>query len=197
MQDGSTDLRSDRAVLIAAAVLALACGSYGAYCGLLIWSGNFHTVAEGRLYRSAELTRDEFATTIEAHHVRAVLNLRGAHPEDRWYQDEVAATGAHGADHYDIAISAREPVPEGKIEAILAVLRTAPKPLLVHCRSGADRTGFVSALYRYAIEGESAGEAARELSVWYGHFPYLTSTTVAMDESASAYFRAHPHASSE
>ena len=78
-----------------------------------------------------------------------------------------------------------------KIEKIFAVLRDAPKANFVHCRSGADRAGFVSALYRYAIEGQSAEVAARELSLRYGHFPYLTSKSGAMDESARAYFSSH------
>ena len=83
---------------------------------------------------------------IDAHRIRTVLNLRGPNPTDGWYQDEVATTRAHGAALYDVGISAQEPVAPEKIEKILAVLRDAPKPILVHCRSGSDRAGFVSAL---------------------------------------------------
>lgn len=178
-------------LLTAAATVGIACGSYAAYCGLLIWSGNHHTVAEGQLYRSAQLNGSEFGEEIDAHYIRTVLNLRGPNPTDSWYQEEVAATRAHGAVHYEVGISAREPVAPEKVEQILAVLRDAPKPILVHCKSGADRTGFVAALYRYAIEGQSAKIAAHELSLRYGHFPYLTSKSWAMDESADAYFASH------
>lgn len=128
------------------AALGITCGSYAAYCGLLIWSGNHHTVAEGQLYSSAQLSGQEFGEEIDAHHIRTVLNLRGPNPTDGWYQEEVAATRAPGAAHYDVGISAQEAVAPEKIEKILAVLRDAPKPILVHCRSGVDRAGFVSAV---------------------------------------------------
>ena len=184
-------MRIGKLLLTAVAALGVTCASYAAYCGLLIWSGNHHTVAEGQLYRSAQLSGQELGEEIDAHRIRTVLNLRGPNPTDGWYQDEVAATRAHGAALYDVGISAQEPVAPEKIEKILAVLRDAPKPILVHCRSGADRAGFASALYRYAIEGQSAEVAVRELSLRYGHFPYLTSKSGAMDESASAYFSSH------
>jgi protein tyrosine phosphatase (PTP) superfamily phosphohydrolase (DUF442 family) len=130
-------MRIGKLLLTAVAAVGVTCGSYAAYCGLLIWSGNHHTVAEGQLYRSAQLSGQELGEEIDAHRIRTVLNLRGPNPTDGWYQDEVAATRAHGAALYDVGISAQEPVAPEKIEKILAVLRDAPKPILVHCRSGA------------------------------------------------------------
>ena len=53
--------------------------------------------------------------------------------------------------------------------------------------SGADRAGLVAALYSYAIDGKSAEAAAGQLSLLYGDFPYLTSGTIAMDESFWRY----------
>jgi protein tyrosine/serine phosphatase len=47
----------------------------------------------------------------------------------------------------------------------LAMLRQAPKPLWIHCPSGADRTGLVAALYLFAIEGQRAQAAAQQLSL--------------------------------
>lgn len=184
-------MRVRKAFLIAVTAVVVAAASYASYCGVLIWSGNFHSVEEGQLYRSAQLSKAEIAREIDAHHIRSVLNLRGPNPNDQWYQDEVAATHEHGAALYDVGISAQEAVAPEKIEKILTILRDAPKPILVHCRAGADRTGLVSALYRYAIQGQSAETAEHELSLRYGHFPYLTSKSGAMDDSASAYFLSH------
>jgi protein tyrosine/serine phosphatase len=174
-----------------AGVIGMTCASYAAYCGILIWRGNIHVVEDGQFYRSAQLSRQEFANEIEAYHIRSVLNLRGANPGQSWYEDELAVTRAHDASHYDVGISAEDTVPGDKIEQIIAVLRHAPKPLLVHCRSGADRTGLVAALYRYVILWQSAATAEQELALRYGHFPYLTSKTGAMDQSARAYFDLH------
>lgn len=93
--------------------------------------------------------------------------------------------------HYDYPISAKRFVTAKQVAQILDIVRRAPKPLLVHCMSGADRAGLVSALYEYAIAGESAAEADDQLSLAYGHFPYLTSRSGAMDDSFWAFVRAH------
>lgn len=139
------------------------------------------------MYRSAQLNKNEFAEEIDDHHIRSILNLRGPSPGSPWYDDELAAAREHGVVHYDLGISANHMVTPETINQILAILRTSPKPILIHCQSGADRTGLVSALYRYAIQGQSPAEAETELSLLYGHFPYLTSRTSAMDTSFNTY----------
>jgi protein tyrosine phosphatase (PTP) superfamily phosphohydrolase (DUF442 family) len=163
------------------------CVTYAAYCGILAASGNFHTVKAGQLYRSAQLDKTEFGKVIESYHIKSVLNLRGSNPESAWYKDELTAMREHAVDHYDVGISAHQPPTADQMAQILTILRTAPKPLLIHCKAGSDRTGLVAALYRYAIEGEPAEQAASELSLRFGHFPYLVSKTGAMDDSFSTY----------
>jgi hypothetical protein len=59
----------------------------------------------------------------------------------------------------------------------------AEPALLVHCRNGADRSGLVSAIYLAEIQGVAVDEAIGQLSLYYGHFPWLISETGAMDES--------------
>ena len=88
-----------------------------------------------------------------------------------------------------LRISAQKPVAPEKIE--LAVLCDAQKPILVHFESGADRTGCVATLYRYAMAGENAEPAACKLSLCHGHFPYLTSKSTMMNESARIYSASH------
>ena len=172
-----------RSLKIAALGLGLTGGSIGTYWGVLQYQGNLHAVGGGTLYRSAQLSKAEFAAAAQRYGIKSVLNLRGGHPGQAWYDDEIAAAGALGLAHYDIALSAKRVVGPEQITEILDVLRRAPKPLLVHCRSGSDRSGLVAALYRFAEAGATAEEAAGELSLLYGHFPYLTSRSGAMDES--------------
>ena len=163
------------------------CATYAAYCGILAASGNFHPVEAGQLYRSAQLDKAEFGKVIESYHIRSVLNLRGPNPESAWYKDELAAMREHAVDHYDVGISAHQPPTPEQMARILVILRSAAKPLLIHCQAGSDRTGLVAALYRYAVAGEPAEQAVSELSLRFGHFPYLTSKTGAMDDSFSTY----------
>lgn len=169
-------------------------GSAGFYVYLRL-NGNIHVVEDGVVYRSGQLTGGELEQTIAAHGIRSVLNLRGANPGQPWYDDELAAAQARGAVHYDYRLSARRPVTAAQAEEILQLIRHAPKPILVHCKTGADRTGLVSALYQFS-RGLPASEAERELSLRFGHFPWLGSRSVAMDDSLHAYLEyaaAHRH----
>jgi protein tyrosine/serine phosphatase len=179
--------KTKRIFLSLALIVGLSCVSYAAYCGILIKAGNFHAVDNGLFYRSAQPDQDTLADDIGDHHIKSILNLRGANPGIAWYDNELAVAQKYNVAHYDVGISAEHPVAPEKIEQILNVLRDAPKPILVHCQSGSDRAGFVSALYLYAIAHRSADIAARQLSLWYGHFPYLISKTDAMDASFAQY----------
>jgi uncharacterized protein (TIGR01244 family) len=73
-------------------------------------------------------------------------------------------------------------------EALLRVaeiLREAPAPILIHCKSGADRAGFLSALYRIVVEGHDVRDAASELTLRHLHF--VRSKTGILDAVFAAY----------
>lgn len=51
-----------------------------------------------------------------------------------------------------------------RVDAALAVLRDPTKrPILVHCKAGVDRTGFVVAAYRVRVEGWTPEQAYEEM----------------------------------
>lgn len=173
--------RAGLAVLVP--VLAL-----GSYLGVLQLNGNIHTVQAGQVYRSAQLDSSQFVRVIGEDGIKSILNLRGAPQHGAgWYDTEVRVASRLGVAHYDYGISAERPVTPEQIAAILGLLRTAPKPILIHCQGGADRSGLVAALYEAVIAGESPDQAARQLSLRYGHFPWLGSKTIAMDQSYWTY----------
>ena len=58
--------------------------------------------------------------------------------------------------------------PEG-IQNLIDTLRRLERPILIHCKSGADRMGFVSVIYKHVILGEPIDEAMGQLSLKYGH----------------------------
>lgn len=155
---------------------------------LVLWGGyllserNFATVEEGVLYRSAQVDEDEIEEYIHKYGVKSILNLRGVSTAD-WYSDEVQLSKQLGITHYDLNLSAFDQPNINQMLEMVHILKTAPKPLLVHCWGGADRTGLASALYEYAIQGKTADEAKKNLSILHGHFPYLGSKTDAMDKA--------------
>lgn len=176
-----------RSLAAVALSLGLGAAAFGAYCGIIIYAGNFRAVEDGVLYRSAQLGRTDLESFARQYGIKSVLNLRGAHAGQGWYDAEMAAVHELGLAHYDYPISAKRFVTPAQISQILDIVRAAPKPLLIHCKSGADRSGLVAALYRYAIAGASPADADRQLSLAYGHFPYLTSRSGAMDDSFWAF----------
>jgi protein tyrosine phosphatase (PTP) superfamily phosphohydrolase (DUF442 family) len=175
---------------------ALLFGALLFYLGDVFWEGcYFRIVEKNEFYRAAQLRIDEWREVNEAYPIASVINLRGSNNDTRWYATELAFTRDKGIVHYNLALSANKQPDLQKMEKLVNMMKQAPKPLLVHCQQGADRTGLASALYQYAIEGETADEAKSQLSFWYGHFPWLTSRTGAMDRAFDAYVAAHPRSS--
>jgi len=183
-----------RCLKIAGGSVALIAAAIGSYWGVLQYEGNLHAVSAGILYRSAQLSKTDTQWAVREYAIKSVLNLRGAHAGQSWYDEEIAAAGELGLAHFDYPLSAKRFVTSQQIDEILDIVRKAPKPLLIHCRSGADRSGLVAALYRFSETGASAVEADRELSLVYGHFPYLTSRSVAMDDSFWAFVHSRDRA---
>ncbi len=61
------------------------------------------------------------------------------------------------------------------MERFLTILRDpANHPLLVHCRNGVDRTGYMLGIYRIDEHGWSADRAAREMNRFW-QFEWLNS----------------------
>ena len=156
---------------------------------------NFHTVSPGTVYRSAQLDATALTKVIEQNGIKSILNLRGGHSSSGWYNAETNAARQLGVRYYDYELSASEELTDGQMNELVTMIGNAPKPLLIHCKSGADRTGLVGALYLYNFEGKSAEVASEELTLLYGHVPYFFwHDTVAMDHSFSRYVAAHPSA---
>ncbi len=145
--------------------------------------GNFHVVTKNELYRGAQMDNDELSYYLNKYHIKSVLNLRGKSPDAQWYKDEIKISKKYGVRHYDYGLSASHILSIKRMKKIVALLKKLPKPILIHCKAGADRSGLVAALWLYKIKHYSFKKSFEQLSVLFGHFPYLGSPTVAMDKS--------------
>ncbi len=134
---------------------------------------NFHVLESGKAYRSAQPTYEQLAAVIQTLGVKTVLNLRGSHPGTGWYDEEAAACNDHGATLVSVALSAQSMPPPELLQQVVEILQTAEYPILIHCKSGADRTGGVSAMYRMLIDGWPREQAMNELSPIYFHIREL------------------------
>jgi protein tyrosine/serine phosphatase len=148
-----------------------------AWIAYLTQSGNFYEIAPG-VYRSHQLYRFNFGYFYQKYHFKTVLNLRGAKPNASWYRYEKKFCKDHNITLIDFKISDKKVQNLETMKRLVEIVKKAKKPILIHCRAGADRTGLVSALYLYSLGDKNA---SKMLSFKYGHISI--GPTKAMDES--------------
>ena len=162
----------------------------GAYLAALQLTGNFHTVVAGEFYRSAQPTAAQIAKDVQEYGIRTIVNLRGGRPGEDFYDSEIAESKELGITHIDFPLSASKKLTADQVRKLIAILKRAQKPILVHCKNGADRTGLASALYLLAVDGRTADVASDQLSIVYGHFSVPGFPSYPMDQTLHAYVAA-------
>lgn len=129
---------------------------------------NRHPVAPG-VWRSAQPAPHHLEAA-KALGVRTVLNLRGRRDTCGSYILERDACEHLGLTLIDFPIRSRGALERETLLAAAAIFDTLDYPLLMHCKSGADRAGFMATLYLFLREGRDLGQAMRiHLSLRYGH----------------------------
>jgi protein tyrosine phosphatase (PTP) superfamily phosphohydrolase (DUF442 family) len=136
-------------------------------------SENFHTVVTGQVYRSGQLSSASLASHVARRHIRSIINLRGANPGDDWYEEECAKARQQGLSHYDLPLDSLTPPTGTDLRGLIALLDKCPKPLLIHCQSGIDRSGMVAAICILLYDDEGTPQAALSQLGWrFGHLPW-------------------------
>lgn len=132
---------------------------------------NLYRVSDD-LYRSGQPDSEGFEQ-LEELGIKSVLNLR------EYHCDESRVGKA------DI-VTMRLPLAAGsltqeEVAQALAMIQQAPKPVVIHCWHGSDRTGCIVAAYRVVAQGWTPEQAVAELlmpqyghhSFWYQNIPEL------------------------
>jgi len=134
-------------------------------------SRNLHEVDPGKFFRSAQLTGPELQEVIDKHKIKTIINLQGERPGFDWYDDEERVARENDVQLISISM-ALDPVPRREyLIQLLDALRDSPRPILLHCRSGSDRTGEATAIYRIEYMGHSKQDALTSLAWKYWHTP--------------------------
>lgn len=140
-----------------------------ALIALVLPACKYYEVDEGKVYRSAQPDARQLSEAASAG-IKTVINLRGPNPGKPWYDVEKEATTKAGILQIDIPMSA-DRIPHRKdLIALLDAFKKVPRPLLIHCMAGVDRTGEASAIYQMLYMGKSKEEALDMLSPEFGHF---------------------------
>jgi len=131
---------------------------------------NFHWVVPGEAARAAQAWAGRLGPFLEKRGIKAVINLRGRNDDLSWWKNETRAAETRGIAHLDAMLDSRKLPTRAMLTALIAAFDAAPRPFMLKCSGGQDRTSFAAALYLIHRGGWSAfGEAAAQ----YARFPYL------------------------
>jgi protein tyrosine/serine phosphatase len=128
---------------------------------------NFHEVGNG-VYRSNQPGPRQLRNYRERYGIRTVINLRGLHPFGS-YELEREACARLGIEFHDMRLYSRIPPSPGRVAKLVDLFGRIEYPVLMHCKSGADRVGLAAALYRITQLNHPVSVAKAELALRYGH----------------------------
>ena len=147
-------------------------------CSTSPYPGNFHKVNEN-LYRSNQPDAAEFEYMYKRNGIRSVLNLR-ENNSDKDAVDAVNRKIKNALTLYELPLDTGN-ITEEDLYKILTIVRDAPKPLLIHCWHGSDRTGCAVAASRITFENWRVEDAITELMTpAYGHHRWIYTNIPAL-----------------
>jgi protein tyrosine phosphatase (PTP) superfamily phosphohydrolase (DUF442 family) len=152
---------------------------------------NRHKVSD-RVWRSAQPAPSGIAL-FARRGVRTIVNLRGER-DCGSYRLEQAACRRYGIELVNFKSARARGAPDRAFfHEAKALFERIEYPMAMHCKSGADRAGLMSALYLIFHEGRPVEEARRALSLRYGHIRQAeTGILDAVFESYVAHNKVTP-----
>jgi protein tyrosine/serine phosphatase len=131
---------------------------------------NFHWIVPGEAARSAQAYAGLLGPFLDSNRLKGLINLRGHNPSQGWWRYETVTCERHGVTHFDAMLNSRRLPRREMLLALFDAFDAAPKPFLIKCSGGQDRTSFAAALYLIHRQGWNAMAQAR---AQFARFPYL------------------------
>ena len=118
--------------------------------------------------------------------IKTIINLRGKRNCSSYYLEKEICK-KHNITLIDFPVTSRAaPNPDTILKA-KQLFEKVEYPILMHCKSGADRAGLMSALYLILNKNISVKEAKKQLSFKYLHIKY--AKTGILDEFFEKYLK--------
>jgi tyrosine-protein phosphatase SIW14 len=134
---------------------------------------NSCVVTENVLWRGAKPDVTA-ATELIDRGVRVVVNLELAHDDrDAFRAARPALSQPHEIEYFRVRdwepnVILAPGLLDRHVAAFIAIMRSQPKPIYVHCRSGQNRTGVMVAAYRVLEENVPVESAISEMAAYQG-----------------------------
>jgi len=127
---------------------------------------NHHSLG-GDMYRENQPSPKRIAQLAQKG-IKTLINLRGESPKG-YYLLEKEACMHYGITLVDYRMYSRDVHTVEKIRGARELFDTIEYPAVMHCKSGADRTGIMGVLYKHFRRGEPIETAIEQLSFKYLH----------------------------
>ena len=147
---------------------------------------NFHQVSND-IFRSEQPSITEFKY-LDKLGFKTIINLRLFHSDRELVENTQMS---------EVWIRMRAgDITDEKMIQVMKAIHTSPKPILIHCWQGSDRTGVTIAMYRLVFENWTKSQAINELmQAEFGHhynvYPNIKKylETVDIEKIRSAVFQ--------
>ncbi len=131
---------------------------------------NLHEVVPGTYFRAAEMDHDDLAEVIADYGIATVIDLRNGLPDaDELGRTEPDVVAAAGARYVHVPMLSTNVPPKERLLLLLDTFDHSERPVLVHCSSGALRTGVASVIWMLTQERHSLADARDQLAMRYGY----------------------------
>ena len=117
----------------------------GWYLGARYVWFNVHEVIPGQVYRSSQPSPAFLSKAVHEKNIRCVLKLNSP-KESTWSRNEAGDASQLGVKFINIPMGVSRLPRRAELLALIDAIESAPRPLLIHCKIGADRTGVASSL---------------------------------------------------
>lgn len=138
-------------------------------CMSFRFQANFHEIDKNKFYRAGQLNEKELKEVISKYKIKTIINLRGEFKGSDWYKVEERLSQENNIDLVNIHMSAKYIPHKAHLIKLLNTFETAERPILLHCKAGADRTGEASAIYQMEYMGKSKKQSMKMMTLKYHH----------------------------
>ena len=128
---------------------------------------NRHRIADSQVWRSAQPAPHQIAK-MARQGVKTLVNLRGERICGSYWLAQKACD-KHGIRMENFQVRSRAAPSLEELRGARDLFQRIEYPMLMHCKSGADRAGLMSVLFLHAHKGVPIEAAIHQLSLKYGH----------------------------